>query len=143
MWNAPALGQTPNRATPSVASPENVVRNFYKWYTSNLKRKVEPIKEQKTELKKFVTNRLLKEIEKVAEKPGEPGADYFLDAQDYDDEWGDRITITRSTYHDSAIILQVMLDGLQIPKHRLEVALLREEGVWKIDRVKGLGNKSK
>jgi hypothetical protein len=54
-WSAPALGQTPNRTTPSLASPEIVVRSFYKWYISSLKRKVEPFKERKTELKQFVT----------------------------------------------------------------------------------------
>ena len=78
-------------SSPSSASPESTVERFYRWYIGNLKKHVEPRKDRSTEMRQFVTARLMSQL---GRKRGveEPDADYFLDAQDYDDAWEDRIS---------------------------------------------------
>lgn len=78
---AAALG-LPAEAQPakaSTATPDESIRSFYSWYVTALVANRDPMK-QRTEMKKFATDRLLKEIDKVKKGPEGLNGDYFLDA---------------------------------------------------------------
>jgi len=117
------------------------VERFYRWYIGNLKKHVEPREERSTEMRQFVTARL---ISQLGRRTGveEPDADYFLDAQDYDDAWEDRISTARQPSHGEVAVVLVTLDGPEIPHQQLKVTLRREHSAWKIDRVSGIRHTS-
>src|SRR5262249_15476862 len=96
---------------------------------------VEPREHRSAKMHQFVTARLMSQLRRNAD---ELDADYFLDAQDYDDAWEDRITTARQSSHQSVTVLLVTLDGPQIPHHQLKVTLRKEGSAWKIDSVSGV-----
>ena len=131
------LGQDAFAAELQPSSPENTTRNFYKFYIDSLKQQVIPIKQKRHAIEKYVTARLLRQIDKEMAGPEGIRSDYFIDAQDYDDEWGDRITVNTLSENNNMVILAVILNGKQIPNHRLQVTLKRVGKIWKIDKVSG------
>jgi hypothetical protein len=120
-----------------LSIPENIVRNFYKFYIDSLIQGIVPLKDRKPQLEQFVTARLIGKLAKKMESSEGLRSDYFIQAQDYDDEWGDRITVNIKSQQKAKVVLDVILDGKQIPKHRLEVTLITVGGNWKIDGVIG------
>jgi Protein of unknown function (DUF3828) len=138
--NAASAGPLPQAAATSVASsasPEATVEQFYRWYVGNLKKHIEPRTDRSVEMRRFVTARLMSQLGRKAGVE-EPDADYFLDAQDYDDAWEDRISTARQSSHGAVAVLLVTLDGPQIPHHQLKVTLRKEDSAWKIDSVSGV-----
>src|SRR6266496_1389291 len=71
-------------STPAVRSPEVVLKEFYKWYIHAGSRDIDPFKTDKATLKKYVTVRFIREIERNDKLPEGQGfdADYFLQTQD-------------------------------------------------------------
>src|SRR3954470_8017942 len=81
------------RAAEPPATPEDCIRNFYRWYVSNLVANRDPMK-QRTEIRRYATERLLKEIAKMVKGPDGLDGDYFVDAQDFDPLWAKNIAIS-------------------------------------------------
>src|SRR4051795_10224169 len=81
------------RAAESAATPEDCIRNFYHWYVTNLVANRDPMK-QRTELRRYATERLLKELGKMKMGPEGLDGDYFTDAQDFDPLWAKNIAIS-------------------------------------------------
>lgn len=133
----PSYAQRPG-APPS--SPEAVIRNFYKWYVQSLNQDAEPLEKQRTILRKYVTERLIREIDKIMKGPDGLDADPFLDAQDWDKDWGKNIFVSSMVSSKGIATAQVTLSGNLMPNHKLRVTLKQEKDVWKIDSVKGLDN---
>jgi hypothetical protein len=75
------------------ATPEDCIRIFYKWYVTNLVANRDPMK-QRAEIRRYATERLLKEIDKVTKGPDGLDGDYFVDAQDFDPLWAKNISIS-------------------------------------------------
>ena len=48
---------------------------------------------QQAEMKRFATDRLLREIDKMKKGPDGLNGDYFLDAQDFDEQWAKKISV--------------------------------------------------
>jgi len=68
-----------------VVSPEQTAKDFYKWYLSELNAEREPIRDNKRLMLQKVSTRLGKWLYSTAYE--EYGADYILDAQDYEQSW--------------------------------------------------------
>lgn len=115
--------------------PERSVRDFYKWYLEALKQQINPLKECRPELSRIVTSALMKKLVKKMEGAEGIRVDYFLNAQDYDDDWGNQVNVTTKDKEEGHVVLDVILSGKQIPNHRLEISLIREGRDWKIDGV--------
>ena len=60
----------------------------------------------------------------------------FIDAQDTDATWADNFSVSKATIRGQQATVQVNLNGKEM-KYKLLVTLRRENGVWKIDNVKG------
>jgi Protein of unknown function (DUF3828) len=135
--NIPSYAQ---RADAPPSSPEAVIRNFYEWYVHSLNQNAEPLEKQRTILKKYVTERLIREIDKIMKGPDGLDADPFLDAQDWDKDWGKDIAVSSIVSSKGIATAQVTLNGNLIPNHKLRVTLKQERDVWKIDKIKGPDN---
>jgi hypothetical protein len=123
-----AFAQTAN-------TPESAAKNFYQWYVQELSREGgNPIRQKKTMLKS-----VSKQLGNFIYSPSyqEYGADYIIDAQDFDDSW--RVTTTKAVVRGNTATLKVLLKSTR-PKNQgfsqtLPLKMVKENGEWKIDRV--------
>jgi hypothetical protein len=126
----------PARAAEPAATPEDCIRNFYRWYVTNLVANRDPMK-QRGELKRYATERLLKEIDKMEKSPDGLDGDYFVDAQDFDPLWAKRISISDVQTRGDKSKARVLLDGSKGMQKKLLVHLVKDGGTWKVDKVQG------
>ena len=124
------------RAAEPAATPEDSIRNFYRWYVTNLVANRDPMK-QRGELKRYATERLLKEIDKMEKGPDGLDGDYFVDAQDFDPLWAKRISISDVQTRGDKSKANVLLDGSKGMQKKLLVHLVKDGGTWKVDKVQG------
>jgi hypothetical protein len=123
-------------AEPSAENPSDSMRNFYRWYVTELIANHSPM-ENGTELKRFATERLLKEIDRMKKGPDGLDGDYFVDAQDFDPLWAKNISISDVKISGTKASAEVLLAGKGDMRRRLQVSLVKDGGVWKVDKVKG------
>jgi hypothetical protein len=121
-------------ATAANATPEESIRSFYKWYVTALIANRDPL-QQRAKMKQFATERLLKEIDKKKKSADGLGSDYFLDAQDFDDQWAKKISVSNVDIQGTKAKAHVLLDASPEMRRKLDVGLVNEGGAWKIDRV--------
>lgn len=124
-------------AAESNATPEDCIRNFYRWYVTTVEANGDPLK-QHAKMKQFATDRLLKEIDRKSKSPDGAGSDYFVNAQDFDPLWASKIKISGVRIQGEKASAHVLLDGAGEMKRKLQVQLAKESGSWKVDQVKGL-----
>ena len=90
----------------AAETPEQVVQNFYKWYLRELNREGGNPIDQKQTINKFVSKRLSKQIYAwIATE--EYDADYFIDAQDFDENWA--ATVSKAAIKGDTATLKVLL----------------------------------
>ena len=119
---------TTNPMVPRTA-PEDVVRQFYGWY---LKAGFpQPKRSNLATFRKYITQKFLK-------KAMDPEVDsvLFIDAQDDDSTWANNFSVATTTVQGPTATTEVTLTGKTV-HYKLIVTLRRENGVWKIDGVKG------
>lgn len=134
-----AVSLTERAAEPVAASPSDpsaTLHSFYHWYVTELIANHEPLK-NRAAMQRFVTKRLLREIDKAVQGPDGLDADYFLDAQDFDNQWADNISISKVRVNGDKATAEVLLIGQETMRRQLRVALVKEGGIWKVDRVHG------
>ena len=130
----PSGGAEPAKA--STTTPEESIRSFYGWYVTALVANRDPMK-QRAEMKRFATDRLLKEIDKMKKGPEGLNGDYFLDAQDFDEQWAKKISVSNVKIEGAKATTHVLLDGPDGMRKKLVVQLINDAGSWKIDKVQG------
>lgn len=126
----------PAGAAEAGGTPEDCVRNFYRWYVTNLVANRDPMK-QRAEIRRYATDRLLREIEKMRKGPDGLDGDYFTDAQDFDPLWARNISISGVQIQGNKSNAHVLLRGAKGMERKLIVYLVKESGVWKVDKVQG------
>jgi hypothetical protein len=128
-----AEGDTPGKA----ATPEAAVRLFYPWYLGEMMKGRVPLTEER--MHDYVAENTRRDIAFMMNRPngGKRGLqeDYFLQAKDYFDDWGDHIAVSQVTIDGDTASALVELGDPALATHRLALTLVREEGVWKISRV--------
>jgi hypothetical protein len=127
---------TPSRAVWPEKNPADAVRSFYSWYVHEVQSGAGPLKKEREQMRKFVTDRLLNRIDKMPKGPGGLDGDFFLDAQEVDPEWGKNIAVGNSYIGKTMSKLSVILTGRKLGDRQFEVKVLFQEGAWKIDEIK-------
>lgn len=127
---------SPLPAAESTATPEGCTRSFYQWYVTNLVANRDPLKQRK-EIRRYATERLLKELSKMKMGPEGLDGDYFTDAQDFDPLWAKNISISDVKTQGDKSNAHVLLNGSEGMRKKLIVYLVKEEGAWKVDKVQG------
>ena len=115
-------------------TPEQTAKSFYEWYLKEINSERMP-NEQKAVFNKYVSKRLSRWRYSPAYE--EYGADYFIDAQDLDENW--RVTTGKAAIKGNTATLKVKLAAPNAGKNawinNLVVKLVKENGAWKIDSV--------
>jgi len=128
-----ADGVTPGRA----ATPEAAVRQFYPWYLGEMMKGRVPFTEKR--MQDYVAEDTLRDIAFMMNRPngGKRGLqeDYFLQAKDYFDDFGDHIAVSELTIDGDTVSALVALGDPAQGTKPLALTLVRKEGGWKISRV--------
>lgn len=131
------IGSVGVSVAKAADTPEQTAKNFYVWYLKELNREGGNPIDQKTTLGKYVTKRLIKQID-AWRKAEEYDADYFINAQDFDEKW--QATTGKAVINGNTATLKVKLAAPKAGRdawiQNLNVKLIKEGGVWKIDAVK-------
>jgi hypothetical protein len=132
--------ETPAPAQAS-ATPEATVRRFYEWYLHALNQRHEPLVKHRAEMSRFVTQRLMKSLNRALKRADGIDADFFIDAQDWDEGWEKNVSASKATIQGKRATINVTLKGgAAFGNKKLSVGLLKEGGVWKIDSINGRTN---
>lgn len=123
-------------AISTANGPEHVVRDFYAWYVQAVTAQKDPFAGNRAPLKRYATDRLIRNIDKMRKGPDGVDGDYFLDAQDFDREWAKNITVSNLDIKGSTATVDVQLKGRNVGTRNLRVTLVDEHG-WKVDKVQG------
>lgn len=129
---APGRGE----AISTAHGPEHVVREFYAWYVHAVAAQKDPFAGNRAQLKRYATDRLIREIDKMRKGPDGLDGDPFLDAQDFDQEWARNITVSNLDIKGTTATVDVQLKGPSVGTRNLQVTLVDERG-WKVDKVRG------
>jgi hypothetical protein len=97
----------------------------------------DPFTNGRAELKRYATARLIREIDHARKGPDGLDGDYFVDAQDFDKDWGKNIDISKVEMKGDRATALVELKGNEMGTRKLHVTLLQENGRWKVDKVVG------
>lgn len=134
------LGSVNLTSAQAAQTPEQIAAEFYKWYLSELNRDRDPRTEAKQKVLKYLSRRAGKWLYSIA--ADDYGADYFIAAQDFDEEWAETVSVSKAVVKGNRASLTVTLgvypDGRKyegIGKHVLRLKMVREGGLWKIDRI--------
>ena len=126
-------------STPAARSPEIVLKEFYKWYIhaiNHYQKATSPLEGGRATLKKYVTLRFIRAIdknEKLPENADAFDADYFLLDQDTSGYSENNISISKVVVKGTAATATVSFSrGVD---RGVKVSLIQEGGVWKIDKV--------
>src|SRR5215211_7482487 len=94
-------------AVAQAKAPDGVAKDFYKWYLTELNAEHEPILQNKKRMLGYVSARLGRWV--YSSSYSEYGADYFLDAQDYEHSWVNGISATKPVIKGSTATLRIQL----------------------------------
>jgi len=110
------------------SSPEAVIKAFYNGYIRAIGKGTDPLGKTST-LKKYLTARLIKEQTAFEAREG---ADYFVQSQEWGDNWENNFTVSKLVIKGAAATAIVTFpEGYP----RVKLTLRKEAGAWKIDRV--------
>lgn len=121
IWNVVACGRSPN--------PDATIRRAYDWYVETVKSAQDPWQRARIDLKSMVTERFLTSIENS--RPDLDGSG-MIDGRNFDA----RLTIDNVNINGGAATARVTVAGRMIGQQLLNVYLLKEDRMWKIDDVK-------
>ena len=129
------LGSAGAAVAKAADTPEQTAKNFYQWYLAELNREGgNPVK-KKAAVLKSVSKRLGKFI--YSPDYEEYGADYFIDAQNFDENW--QVATTRAVIKGNKATFKVLLAAPKgkktFFKQTLQIKMVKEGGAWKIDSV--------
>ena len=119
-----------------TADPEDTIRNLYGWYVRELKNNVNPLTERRTELKQFLSKRMLTSIDNLRLSSNGFDGNALLDPQQFDQSWHSQIGIEQIKTRGGTATARVTLTGRLLGKQIFNVALIKEDGLWKVDDVK-------
>lgn len=117
----------------AAATPETVIKDFYKWYINTVEAGIDPFKKGRPTLQRYVTLRLIRQIER-AEANGSD-ADAFIQSQEWDAAWANSVLVS-NLISKPAIVTAIVTFDKATSYPRVQVTLVKDAGVWKIDRIK-------
>jgi ABC-type transporter MlaC component len=135
------LGSAANaQPTPAkVMTARETVSSFYDSYLQLLEKNRDPFTQDTAFMKQYVAASLLAEIGRRLKSPDGMEEDYFIQAQDYLDEWKGHISVAEVESKGTTAVT-VMTLGLKTKgEYRLRVTLRKEAGAWKIVKVQHVG----
>ena len=100
--------------TKELISPDLLVSEYYKWYLVQISSNKDPINDDLYTIEKYVSKELIKEIKQKMNSQDGLEADYFIQAQDYLDDWINNIYVTKPVIKNNMAKLIVTLGNSKI-----------------------------
>lgn len=122
-------------AAPPIRA-EVSTQAFYQWYLSELSGDRDPFSDHPQQYGAHVSQALVKEISTAMNSAEGLDADYFLQAQDYLDDWLGSINTSVISHHPNSALVLVTLGRDKETIRRLRITLIVENGAWKIRKVR-------
>ena len=123
--------------TKAADTPEQAAKDFYQFYLKEISRAFsdEQVQVNKKKTSAFLSTKLGKWYQSKAYE--EYGADYFFDAQDFDEKW--QVSTTKAVIKGNTATLKVILAVPNAEKsdwtNTLAIKMVNENDAWKIDSV--------
>jgi hypothetical protein len=116
-------------------TPEDRVKGFYTWYLTAINNEQDPSK-NKVVMNTHLSRRLSRSFYSKAGQNLD--YDIFVNGQDWNEAWADNIVIGELSTKGLTATLSIILGSPNAEWDMpLTIALVKEAGTWKIDRVKG------
>lgn len=113
--------------------PSETIRGAYAWYVRNSTEGIDPLRERRSHLRQFATEAFLTSLENA--RFGEDGG-YGRGGSLVETSRVGRISIDQITKNGRTANARVTFSERQLGNYTLNVALVIEQGRWKIDDVK-------
>src|SRR5687768_8861112 len=127
------MAASPIAVLAQSKTPEERVKSFYSWYLKSISDGADPSK-NKTMMNSHTSARLSKWFYSKAGQ--DMDADYFVQSQDWSEEWADSIVVGEPSIKGVTAVLNITLGSTNSDSDTpLIISLIKEGGVWKIDRV--------
>jgi hypothetical protein len=128
MFALVALGSLllPAGLRAQTESPETVIKTFYNGYVRPSGKNAEPLGKNSS-LRKYLSAQLTAKKIKAFERENQ--ADYFVQSQEWSDEWENKFTVSKAVIKGATATVVVTFPQ-DYP--RVEVTLKKEAGGWKI-----------
>lgn len=118
--------------------PEKAALAFNKWYMQQINADKYPITDGH-DIDKYVTRDTMKKLRKAQDPKYSDemyyDADFFMKAQDWDDDWVTNVTVISSEYDPVCLNVWVAFGKQQ--KYIVVDCMVEEAGSWKIQSVTG------
>lgn len=121
-------------------TPDATVSKFYNWYLHLLATDHDPLRDDRPKLSEYVSKALIQEITQRMNSADGLDADYFIQAQDYLDDWENNISVTKPEINGNTAVLVVTLGATEESRYRLRLTLKKESNIWKIRKVRTLSH---
>lgn len=115
--------------------PEVAALHFYRWYLQSLTIRQDPLRQSPVQMSGYVDKPLMRELKRRMSRKG-LHADYFIQAQQYLDDWTTDIKAVRPTIRGSVASVVVILGATSETRRMLALTLTRADGDWKISMVR-------
>jgi hypothetical protein len=116
-------------------APEEAAVQFYRWYMQSLAINQDPLRQSPVQMSAYVEKGLVNELKKRMSRKG-LHADYFIQAQEFMDDWTTDIRAVRPTVQGNMASVVIILGATPETKRILALTLTRDEGDWKICMVR-------
>jgi hypothetical protein len=127
--------QAEQTSVATADAPDVVAKNFYRWYLKELSKNRDPLTDSAAAMKTYVSGKTLQKLRRMINSPDGMEADYFIQTQDYMDEWLQPPKSQIKRISDTHSELTITLGEHTKNKYQLSVAMLKEESRWKISKV--------
>jgi hypothetical protein len=115
--------------------PEQAALQFYRWYMQSLAISQDPLRQSPVQMSAYVEKGLVSELKRRMSRTG-LHADYFIQAQDFMEDWTTDIRAVRPTVQGNVASVVIILGATPATKRILALTLTRDEGEWKICMVR-------
>ena len=116
-------------------APEEAAVQFYRWYMQSLAINQDPLRHSPVQMSAYVEKGLVSELKRRMNRGG-LHADYFIQAQDFMDDWTTDIKAVRPTVQGNMASVVIILGATPETKRILALTLTRAGGDWKICMVR-------
>ena len=116
-------------------SPEQAAGQFYRWYMQSLAMSQDPLQQSPVQMSEYVTKGLISELKRRMGRKG-LHADFFIQAQDFMDDWTTDIKVIRPKVQGNFASVVVGLGATPETRRWLALTMTRDGGEWKISMVR-------
>lgn len=122
-------------ARPAARAPDAVATEFYGWYLETLSADQDPLSDRYAIFTHYVAKDLADKLVERLRSKRTLDADYFIQSQDYRQDWMQRVhaSVVRQNGASAEVVVTLGKEGSAM--RVLGLAMVLENGAWKIRHV--------